>query len=296
MALSDSSVQTFRCQACPADRKTQSVFEIDDYRIVDCQHCGHRFVENPISAAHVDDVYSDGYFTDGAAAGYVDYLSEGEMLRKRGQTYAEVINRHTQAGRMLDVGAAAGFLLKGFMDRGWQGEGVEPNGTMARYGNEQLGVKITHSPVEAFRSEQPFELVSMIQVIPHFWNLNEALRILSDLTRPGGYWLIETWNKDSKMAKFFGKNWHEYSPPSVLHWFTPESLQTFAGQYGFEKVAQGRPGKKIQAHHAKSLVRYKLEGSALASPARLMMRLIPDKLTIPYPAEDLFYMVLRKQG
>jgi SAM-dependent methyltransferase len=295
MATPDTSLQTFRCQACPADRKTQACFEIDGYRIVDCQTCGHRFVENPISAQHVADVYSDAYFTDGAAAGYVDYLSEGEMLRKRGQTYGEIINRHTQPGHMLDVGAAAGFLLKGFMDQGWQGQGVEPNGTMARYGNEQLGVKIAHSPVEAFRSEQPFDLVSMIQVIPHFWNLTEGLQVLSDLTKPGGYWLIETWNKDSKMAKLFGKSWHEYSPPSVLHWFTPDSLQSFARQYGFEKVAQGRPGKKIQAHHAKSLLSYKLEGSALATPARAMMRLIPDKLTIPYPAEDLFYMVLRKQ-
>jgi SAM-dependent methyltransferase len=290
-----SSHPTFRCQACPAERQVAVQFDIDGYRIADCQTCGHRFVENPIPPSHVEEVYSDEYFT-GGAAGYVDYLSEGAMLRKRGQRYGEILQAHTQPGRMLDVGAAAGFLLQGFMDQGWTGEGVEPNGTMARYGRDELGVPITHSPVEAFQSDQPFDLVSMIQVIPHFWNLGEGLKVLSDLTKPGGLWLIETWNKDSRMAKFFGKSWHEYCPPSVLHWFTPDSLQFFAGQYGFEKVAQGRPGKKIQAHHAKSLVSYKLEGSPLATPARAMMRLIPDRLTIPYPAEDLFYLILRKKG
>lgn len=294
MSSSSTSLHVFRCDQCPADRDTHPQFEIDGYRIVDCQSCGHRFVENPISADHVAQVYDDTYFT-GGAAGYVDYLSEGKMLRKRGQRYGKLLQAHAQPGRMLDVGAAAGFLLQGFQDAGWTGEGVEPNGSMARYGNEQLGVKITHSPVEAFRSEQPFDLVSMIQVIPHFQDLMAGLRVLSDLTKPGGLWLIETWNKDSRMARFFGKNWHEYCPPSVLHWFTPDSLQRFAGQFGFDKIAQGRPGKHIQAHHAKSLVRYKLEGSPLATPARLMMRVIPDQLTIPYPAEDLFYMVLRKR-
>ena len=64
------------------------------------------------------DVYGDDYFFEGGA-GYSDDTSEGDMLRKRGGYYAEMINKLTkEPGVMLDVGAAAGFLLKGFTDKG----------------------------------------------------------------------------------------------------------------------------------------------------------------------------------
>jgi len=295
MSESASTTSLFQCRNCPADRQLTPQFSCEGFQISDCQSCGHRFVQDDIPSTHVENVYGDDYF-NGGNAGYVDYLSEGEMLRKRGSMYARILKAHMPAGRMLDVGAAAGFLLKGFQDEGWKGEGVEPNARMAAYGREQLGVQITHSPVEAFTASEPFDLVSMIQVLPHLWNLMEGLEVLSQLTKPGGYWLVETWNKDSFTAKLFGKNWHEYCPPSVLHWFTPDSLVYFAEQFGFEKVAQGRPSKKIQAHHAKSLIRYKFADTILNKPANLALKLIPDGLTLPYPAEDLFYMVLRKKA
>ena len=67
-------------------------------------------------------VYRDDYF-NGGGAGYSDYASEAEMLRGRGRDYGFKLARHARPGRMLDVGAAAGFILQGFVDQGWSGIG-----------------------------------------------------------------------------------------------------------------------------------------------------------------------------
>ena len=281
-----------RCIVCDEQFHKEQKFEIDHYVISDCPKCGYRFLDQEISSAHTSKVYSDEYF-EGGGAGYPDYLAEKDILIQRGSDYANILRQYMEPGSQLDVGAAAGFLMEGFRQKGWRNVGIEPNDKMAKYGIDNLKLDIQTGAVEDFKGDSPFDLVTMIQVIPHFYNLKEALENLSQQTRSGGYWLIETWNKDSFTAKAMGKKWHEYSPPSVLHWFTPVTIQRLSSHFGFSKVAQGRLSKKINAAHAKSLINYKFNENKLIKG---MTSIIPDSLTIPYPAEDLFWMLLQKKA
>jgi SAM-dependent methyltransferase len=195
---------------------------------------------------------------------------------------------------MLDVGAAAGFILQGFVESGWQGCGIEPNQQMVNYGNQTLGLSLEVGSLEDFVNSDRYDLISMIQVISHFFDLQKALATAAAMTNPNGYWLIETWNRDSWTAKISGQNWHEYSPPSVLHWFSPQDLEQLAAQFGFYKIASGRPEKWINGAHVKSLLRYKLGRSPFGKLLNKMLGIIPDQLLIPYPAEDLFWILFQK--
>ena len=149
--------------------------------------------------------------------------------------------------------------------------------------------------LESLQANQTYDLVSMIQVIAHFADLRQALQVAADATKPSGYWLIETWNKDSWAARLFGQNWHEYSPPSVLHWFSPTTLKALAAQFGFHEIAHGRPSKWINGGHAKSLLQYKLQSVPLGRQAGKLLNLLPEYLPLPYLADDLFWMLLRKK-
>jgi SAM-dependent methyltransferase len=197
---------------------------------------------------------------------------------------------------MLDVGAAAGFLLKGFLDQGWHGEGIEPNPRMAEHARQHLGLDVMTGTLEQFESDRQYDLVSMIQVIAHFVDPQRALRVAAERTRNGGYWLIETWNRESWTARAFGQQWHEYSPPSVLHWFSPEGLGRLAAQFDFREIARGRPSKWIGGGHARSLLRYRLEGSRVGRFFAGAVGLIPERLALPYPAEDLFWTLYQKSS
>ncbi len=119
------------------------------------------------------------------------------------------------------------------------GAGTQPvHGIIWR---DHLGLHMEAGSLENFTSDQRFDLVSMIQVIAHFSDIRKALQNAAEVTRNGGFWLIETWNYESWVARLFGEHWHEYSPPSVLHWFSPSGLNRLVSQYGFSEVAKGRP-------------------------------------------------------
>lgn len=271
----------------------ERLFEKQGHGIARCHDCGHRFAQVAVETDHVESIYGDDYF-QGGGAGYRDYLSESRLLRAQGRRYGRILKRFAPAGEVLDVGAAAGFLLQGLMDEGWHGEGLEPNDRMAAYAREQSGLRVATGSLETFSSARQFDVVSVIQVVAHFVDPRDAFAKVVELVRPGGLCLIETWNVASWTARLFGSQWHEYSPPSVLHWYTPNRLASLLSEFGLSEVARGRPSKWINAGHAASLLQHKLSGSAwtrwLAGP----LNLLPEHLALPYFGDDLFWSVFRK--
>lgn len=281
--------------SCPiCHGPTRQLFQKHGYWICECSACGHRCAALTPSIEHVKQVYSDSYFCEGGD-GYPDYLAESEIILEHGRYYGQLLSRYTTPGTVLDVGAAAGFILKGLQETGWRGLGIEPNPNMAAYACRQLGVEVKAGTLEQFQSGERYDLVSMIQVVAHFYNLRQAFQAAAKFTKPEGFWLIETWNRASFMARLFGKNWHEYSPPSVLHWFSPDDLSKLAGQFGFTEVTRGRPPKKLKGSHAKSLIHYKLQDTALSGLGGGLLKLIPDRFTIPYPNFDLFWILFQRR-
>jgi SAM-dependent methyltransferase len=279
---------------CPiCDGTMRPLFLKEGYRIYGCAGCGHRSADVGDPSGHVERVYADEYF-EGGGAGYSDYLAEQEILRRHGRHYGKRLQKHMPAGDVLDVGAAAGFVLQGLVDAGWNGRGLEPNSRMSDHARTRLSLRVDTGSLESFQTSERFDLVTMIQVAAHFTDLRKSFQVASEITRPGGFWLIETWNRESWTARIFGRSWHEYSPPSVVHWFTPATLRDLAAQFGFREIARGRPAKWLNGAHALSLLQYKLGGSI---PGRLLSRagkLIPRNIPIPYPGDDLFWMLFRK--
>lgn len=278
------------CKSC-----LTNIFNINEYPIFECGKCSHRQTFPIEEKGHVESIYSDHYFFDGGA-GYPDYLQEGDLLKERGKKYAAILSKEgIKPGRVLDVGCAAGYLLKGFQESGWQGTGIEPNKAMADYGCAILGLNVINQPVENFSLDMEFDLVLLIQVIDHLIDPKRALSKVLNCVRGGGYALVEMFNYKSLTAKLMGRAWHDYIPPSVLHWFSPESLDLLLSGYGFQKVKRGRLIKMIKWSHGKSVLNHKMKelpgGKWLMKP----MNLLPDDLTLPYPSEDLYYVLYQKK-
>jgi SAM-dependent methyltransferase len=282
---------TAPCVICSGPGST--AFTIGNYAIQQCSKCGHQFIALDAAAGHVERTYADDYFT-GGGAGYSDYLSEERLLIARGRWYARRMSRFARPGEVLDVGAAAGFALRGFEEEGWQCHGVEPNPAMAQYASDRFGFPVAGAAFETWETERAFDLVTMLQVLPHFVDPRAALGRAAALLRPGGHLLIETWNRSSWTARLFGKNWHEYSPPSVLHWFSIAGLTRLARETGLTPRAQGRPSKWIDVGHAKSLLRTKARESLVYRAALGIAQIIPDRVALPYPSEDLFWILLQR--
>lgn len=285
-------------RTCPACRR-YSVrtlrFVVREQQITCCSVCGHTQIDVVVAHDHIARVYDDNYFTAGGG-GYADYLDEAELLRRRGARYAELLTRYGRPARLLDVGSAAGFIAAGFASAAWNVTAIDPNPAMVQYARDVVGIDAHSETLETFaeRTTERFDALVMIQIAGHLVDPERAFRCAAKLTAPGGLWLIETWNASSWTARLLGRSWHEYNPPSVLQIFTPASLRAFAARQGFHELGCGRPHKAISAAHAKALLRAKMhEGRAIALAAQVA-RFVPDEITLPYPADDLFYSFFRR--
>ena len=263
------------------------------FPIVECKKCGHRFSEINGSENHVASVYSDEYFFDGKD-GYPNYIDQKDILYNYGRWYAKVIGKYIKPGKMLAVGCAAGFILKGFEKSGWEVNGLEPNDTMASYGREYLGLNINTGSLETYESSERFDVIEMIQVIGHFYDLDKAMAKLSTLLNKNGLVLVESWDMESPVARLLGSHWHEYSPPSVVHWFSDKTLKELFRYYGFELISKGRPKKKINIKHALSLIEGKLSNFIFKKKFFNLLNHLFGRFNINYPPLDLKWYLFRK--
>jgi SAM-dependent methyltransferase len=280
------------CPVCGGS--SRRIFAVRGYPIRACERCSHRYADLAPDGDHPRTVYGDAYFQDGGA-GYPRYLDQASIITASGRHYARLVAREMPPERVLDVGAAAGFVLKAFVDAGWKGSGVEPNDSMAGHARDALGLDVRTGSLEELETADPVDLVTMIQVLPHLWDLRRGLTAAADATKPGGYWLIETWDRSSLTARVFGKRWHEYSPPSVLHWFDRDGVVQLASQFGFREVRHGRRLKWISRAHAASILRHTFADGPPGRATRVigaLERVLPSRM--PYPSEDLFWILLRK--
>src|SRR5690606_39898662 len=205
-----------RCAVCAG--ATRLVFEQGGYPVCACPDCGHRQCELELDRTHLAAQYGDDYF-NGGGAGYQDYLGESELLVEPGRRYAGSVGGHCEPGTMLDVGCAAGFIASAFAQAGWRVAGVEPNAAMAAQARARgidahVGGIETVDDIAGFAPPAGgFDLVLMVQVVAHFFDLEAAMARLAGIVRPGGHCLVETWDSSSLTARALGRRWHEYSPP-----------------------------------------------------------------------------------
>ncbi|MCP4005855.1 MAG: class I SAM-dependent methyltransferase [bacterium] len=269
------------------------IFRKGEFSILECGRCEHRFADFAAPSSHVSSVYDDDYFT-GGGVGYPDYLSERRSLTRRGKRYARLMKSLGPPGSVLDVGAAAGFILDGFRANGWTAKGIEPNRRMAQFAVSELGLDVQAASLESFETNERYDLVCAIQVLGHFVDPHTAAGHLSRLTRAKGYCLIESWDRKSLSARMFGSGWHEYSPPSVLHYYHHDGLVKLMADHDLTLVRWGRMPKWIEAGHAKSLLRLKLGELPGGSSLARLADVIPEGLSLPYPGDDLKWWAFRK--
>jgi SAM-dependent methyltransferase len=201
--------------------------------------------------------------------------------------------RDIGATTVLDVGAAAGFILAGMQQSGCVGMGIEPNASMVSFAARQLDLDICQSTLEAFEHDEQFDAVSLLQVVDHFEDPRRAFERVRALTKPGGWCLVEFGNRASITARLLGTSWHEYAPPSVQRVFSLRALVRLIADYGFTLRSSGHPRKYLRADHALSLLRYTSSPWIDTLLAR-MTRLVPAGIKIRYPGDDITWALFER--
>ena len=152
-------------------------------------------------------------------------------------------------GRLLDIGAGRGELLRVAREQGWDAIGIEPSSTFADHAAHYSGAEIRSEPIEDCSFEQDyFDVVIMAGVLEHLYNPDQTVREVSRVLRPGGTLLVDVPNEEglyfrlgNLYYKLKGRNWTVNLAPTFAPFhvfgFGQKSLRALLAKHGLEARA-----------------------------------------------------------
>jgi glycosyltransferase involved in cell wall biosynthesis/SAM-dependent methyltransferase len=178
------------CNICGSTVFHPFAMRSDGVPVIACNHCGHCVVK--WFPYDVESLYQNGYFEagPGSARGY----SDSGYTTEHGVAWAaSLIELLCPAGRVLDVGCAAGQLLTKLPAR-YERFGVEFSpGAAAKAsaaGIQMIGSDILDPQLKQNWAES-FDVVSAIAVFEHLADFRGAIEAALALLKPGGALLFE---------------------------------------------------------------------------------------------------------
>ncbi len=249
------------------------------YRVVECERCGHVYVNPRLPADRLHEMYQEEYWTSDRAKefGYTGYLNDAPLYLRTYGVRSQIIDKYKpQPGSVLDVGCAAGFFLAVMHEKGWRTTGIEISRPMVDYAQNELGLPDMHRgellSVD-LGDAPPFDVITLWDVIEHLEHPDEYLDRAVELLADDGILVLETQNVDSRFAKLMGRRWQHYKHEEHLYHFQPESLGRLLAGAGLkiEENTPRRGGKYVSLSFlVERLGKVHPALTVLASPLRLV--------------------------
>lgn len=192
-------------------------------------------------------VYDEGYFGGDSFGGYPDYLRDRELIENNFARRVRWLAPYARGHRLLDVGAAYGFLVQAAGREGFNATGLEPARGCVEWGRQELGLSMIEGQVEDVDIPPgSFDVVTLLDVLEHVVDPAAVLRRIRSWLGPEGLLVIETGDFHSLLARVCGSHWYYYDPPQHLTYFCNESLKELLRQSGFEPpLATGHLGRSV---------------------------------------------------
>jgi SAM-dependent methyltransferase len=261
------------CNVCgqlvPAD--AAPVWHKDGFDIVKCPRCGLLFRRSLPTTEQLGEIYAETYFRraegDVGGQGYDDYLHEEELHRLNAGVRVRRLGTFVSPGRLLDVGAAAGFFMDEARRVGWTVEGVDVSPEMSRWGRERLGLNLrTGTFARQDYSEGAYDGVTMWDYLEHSVDPVGDLVRARALLRPGGVLALSTGDAESLVARVSGRRWHLLTPRHHNFFFSTATLRRACDVARLEVLDTGHPGARYSLRY----LTYKLR--SMAPRSRLVRR------------------------
>jgi SAM-dependent methyltransferase len=228
--LSHSPERTLDCRVCGARAAPDSSYrELGLYR---CPSCSFLFAPAP-NEHELQKLYGDEYFDDYAEG---EPYEEDEVQRRyEARIRVALLERHLGGGRLLEIGAAAGYFLDEARKAGFDCVGIEPAPGVAARARERFGLDVIAGFIE--KADLPgrgFDAACAWHVVEHLAEPLPALSRVRGWLRPGGYLLIEVPNVESVYARRKGPGWLKLDPDHHLGHYGPRPLARLLERSGFE--------------------------------------------------------------
>lgn len=232
-----------------------------------CGTCGMRFLGVQPVGESLASLYAAEYFEQDFRCGRTQAHSfDDAAFRDEHRGLVDEFERLRPPGRLLEVGSAAGGLLKHASERGWTVRGVELSQAAVDHARG-VGIDMTQGDLESAKlPDAAFDLVYLGDVLEHVTDCRAMLAEVRRVLAPGGFLYLRGPITTNSLARRLGLALYAVArgeivlrePPYHLWEFTPRSLTRLARACGLEvvqlrqgKIPPGRPhGAKSAAQRA----------------------------------------------
>ncbi len=272
------------CEVCSSS-DSQPMFDKLDHHFVRCAGCGLERIAPQPSDDTLAKIYGAHYYDSWG-------LHDGEdvvgALKRR--TFRFVLGKLGQAAsgaKLLDCGAATGFLLEVARDLGYQPYGLE----LSQFGANAIAEKFGAD--RAFCGELQdcrfpdagpgdFQVVTMCDYIEHVRDPRHTLSLAHALLAPGGTLAITTPDAGSPSRRVLGAGWTHYKIEHLFY-FNRKNLDRLLREVGFTSVTFQPLWKSLTLDYiGRQFEIY--QHRALTQLARVIRKVAPEAVrTMPLP-------------
>lgn len=221
-----------RCAVCGERRRFTPVLEC----LHQCESC--RFVtwlSGTMPAS--EQLYAAGYFSGGE---YPDYLGAEDELRRSMRRHLEQMARvRPHGGALFEIGCAYGFFLDEARRMYARVAGADVSPEPIAWAARHLGLDVRPGDVRAMRFDEPFDVICCWDTIEHVPEPDTLVAAAARMLKPGGVFFATTGDIESANARRRGARWRQIHPPTHVNYFSPRTLGTMLGRFGFRVVSSG---------------------------------------------------------
>jgi SAM-dependent methyltransferase len=293
-------VVSLTCNVCRTQFASSEhrLFEKNGFWIVRCPECTLVFRETLPGADDLAEIYGPAYFGGPAARttseGYLDYVADESVHRANARRRLARIERHLPAGRLLDVGCAAGFFVDEAALRGWEAHGIDVSATMVEEARRRTLADVRLGTLRETAPEGPFACVTMWDYLEHSPDPRRDVERAFELLAPGGLLALSTGDVASAVARISLERWHLMTPRHHNYFFDARTLTRLLSSVGFDVLEVMRPAAVYPLAYLAHKARLVVPLAPVAATARRLARSRLGRLAMPMNLWDVMTVLARR--
>lgn len=231
-----------RCAICTEElsdtglKVNDNLVSGEQFLILSCRHCGLlQTYPRPM-----EDKMGDYY----RSSGYISHSESPETLFRKLYFFIRKITinrkikylgRYSAGGsKILDYGCGTGEFLAKCIEKGFGGQGLEPDEKARAAAQKLINRKILNSNQQLAKLEYgTFDIITLWHVLEHIYDLDMTMDLFGNLLKNNGTLVLAVPNYESYDAGLYGETWAGYDVPRHLYHFNEKSIRALADKYGF---------------------------------------------------------------